>query len=469
MNRQRVLSCVLVCFALGGAIGVRGAEPELPREARVLDPDALLYANPYPTISPDGKWLAYVSRGYVCVCSVETPEPKKLMGVPNSFTWPRFEAVKKGKAVTGSFGELARGTEHDEYGKLHAQLTNTIVGLNWQRSSDGFVFGIESWDEQTRTTSGNGYLATVEGKVTQLSRIEPNSPTRGLIVGNFTEDRRLLIGTSILSTGSHRWGPLIWDIERNRPRATPYLYLVPSTTSGRWIGIEKDTRQLVLLDEELQVTQRFDERLPERTFGFRLHWSPDERFVLWRNQIGFDHYSNWEGFRLDLKTLAKRPLEGRFMREQLAFTGNGGEFVRYGQDGMRSKHWAADIITDAHLTIVPEGFGPSRNVWRMELGVGQRLGEWTPALHMNRGAKLFVIALPQFADHRNLYRWHLMDRTGKAWRFPGGKSDANSVVVPYDVAGFALEDEVIVCYDAKRIFAVPVASILAEENVVRSE
>ena len=64
-----------------------------------------------------------------------------------------------------------------------------------------------------------------------------------------------------------------------------------------------------------------------------------------RNQIGFDWYSNWEGFWLDLQTGEKRELEGRFMDEQVAFTGRGGEFFRCGPDGVRNKGLSGDRIT----------------------------------------------------------------------------------------------------------------------------
>lgn len=430
MNRLLSICWIVVSIAHWQGVIARASDNHLPPEAQVLDAHLVRNERPNPSISPDSKWVAYVSEGQISVCNVKEPVARRVMEMPESFD----------------------------------RTKSRWSDLEWTRSSDGFVLGIESWDEKTRTPFGNGYFATVEGQATQLSRIEPNSPTRGLIVGNFTEDQRYLVGKSMLSTGRDRWGPLIWDIERNRPRATPYLYLAPSMTSGRWIGIERDTRQLVLLDEELEVTQRFDERQPDRTFGFQLDWSPDERFVLWRNQVGFDHYCNWEGFRLDLKTLAKRPLEGRFMREQLAFTGNGGEFVRYGQDGHRGR-FSGDVISGSHLTIVPDGHGAARDVWRLVLEPEQRLGESSPRMHMNSGAKLFAIALPRISGERVHYSWHLMDRTGKAWRFPG--ADTKEYLSPYDVAGFALEGEVIVGHDAKRIFAVPAASILKDENVVR--
>jgi hypothetical protein len=185
--------------------------------------------------------------------------------------------------------------------------------------------------------------------------------------------------------------------------------LVPSTSSGRWIGIEKDARQLVLLDEQLQVARRFDEWLPDRTFGFQLDWSPDERYILWRNQIGFDHYSNWEGFRLDLKTDMKRPLDGRFRDEQTQFTGRGGEFVRSGQNGVRSKRWTADIVTDAHITIVPHGLAPERKVWQM-VGGSDQLGNLhsMPALYLSPDSQLFATSLPRTKDGSFRYAWHLM-------------------------------------------------------------
>ena len=145
-----------------------------------------------------------------------------------------------------------------------------------------------------------------------------------------TRDRRFLV-----LIGLRR--PLIWDISTNKPRATCFLHLTPSPTSGHWIGIEKDTRQLVITDEDFDVVKRFDETLPARSWGFKLDWSPDERFIVWRNQIGFDHYNNWDGFWMNLDTGEKRQLEGRFMDEQIAFTGGGGEFFRSGQDGVRAK------------------------------------------------------------------------------------------------------------------------------------
>ena len=45
-------------------------------------------------------------------------------------------------------------------------------------------------------------------------------------------------------------------------------------------------------------------------------------------QIGFDHFSNWDGFWMDLNSSKKREIEGRFMNEQFTFTGRGGEFFR---------------------------------------------------------------------------------------------------------------------------------------------
>jgi hypothetical protein len=83
------------------------------------------------------------------------------------------------------------------------------------------------------------------------------------------------------------------------------------------------------------VIQRFDEFFPSSHSRPTLHWSPDERFVIWRNRIGFDHYSNWEGCRLDLKTRERRILTGDYTGEQILFTGRDGEFLRVRAEGIQ--------------------------------------------------------------------------------------------------------------------------------------
>jgi hypothetical protein len=433
----------------------------VPDGATVLDPNLNTGDAPFPTISPDGKWIAYVRQGFVCVCNVDEPHPRQVTEVPNSYTWPHLKAPAGHSPPTGSFDELIRGLSHEEYLELHSQITNSISGLFWLRDSTGFVFAAQTYDPTLKTLSYAVSLALTDGTVKTLAQVPADSPTRPVGAGIFARDRKYLVSADYaIAYPNHR--PLIWDVQYDKPRATPFCALVPSATSGRWIGIEKDTQQLVMTDENFEVTKRFDihwSDKSDRSFGLKLDLSPDERYVLWRNQIGFDYFSNWEGFRLDLQTGIKRELSGHFMSEQLEFTGRGGEFYRCGNDGVRSKHVTADEITGAHLTIVPDGDAADVDVWRLKTNqvntVSGAMAIYEPT------TDLFAIALPRTADKPPGLTWHLMDRSGKSWRMLGAES---AYMLPFEVIGFVEQGRLIAARDDSTLFTVSVDSIKRQDD-----
>jgi hypothetical protein len=77
---------IVVALLFDNTHAASAAVPELPAAATILDPDIYLYGLPYPSISPDGNWVAYVSKGFVCVCNVKKPAPRQIREVPNSYT-----------------------------------------------------------------------------------------------------------------------------------------------------------------------------------------------------------------------------------------------------------------------------------------------------------------------------------------------------------------------------------------------
>jgi hypothetical protein len=102
-------------------------------------------------------------------------------------------------------------------------------------------------------------------------------------------------------------------------------WLVPSSTSGAILGIEIDTRQLVLTDENFHIVERYDATL-NNTRVCDLTWSPDERFAICRqfdDQPPEPWVQPWNGFRIDLKTGARRNLKGEYRSERWIFTGRG--------------------------------------------------------------------------------------------------------------------------------------------------
>ena len=75
---------------------------------------------------------------------------------------------------------------------------------------------------------------------------------------------------------------MIWDVVANKPRATCFDYLLPSPTSDRYLGIEIDTRQLVVVDENFKIIKRIDVTF-DADRQCDLIWSPDERFAICRS------------------------------------------------------------------------------------------------------------------------------------------------------------------------------------------
>lgn len=443
---------------LPAAMDVR-AEAELPPSATVLDRDLILYSWPYPVISPDGEKVAYVSRGYVCVASVAGEEVRRLLEVRD--TWTYFLALPENAYADGDFSALARSASRDEYNAMLGKIKNTIYSLQWTAQSDGVAFGVESYDEPRTHTRFVVLLAPIDGERKKLASAQHENTSRGFS-GDFilSRDGRHLVATNL----GRR--PLIWDVAANKPRATPYLRLTPSTISNRWLAIEKDTREVVVLDEDFAVIKRTNEFRPSLSYGLRMEWSPDENFAILRNQIGFDYHSNWEGFRLNLSTGEKLPLEGRFIDEQMIFTGRGGEFIRCGQSGVQTRGY--DQVAGARLTIYPTDAGEPKDVWRMTAKGDQRFDRalWfapgRQAMFADPAFERFALALANAPGLRPRGHWRLLDREGAMWRFPG--EDRDAYVSPYTVVGFAQKGRLIVAHDEKRLFTLPVSSVATAEN-----
>lgn len=465
--------CQRVALAAVALIGVnatllRAVESELPPQAKLLDSDTFLYGSPYPAVSPDAKWVAYVSKGFICVCNVDKPDPRRIMEVPNSFTWPNFRVGSGNTVKSGAFGELAHGLQREKYNKLNEQVTKTIYGLNWTHDSTGFVFGVLTHDRNAKTSTYDCDVASTDGAVTRLAHTDSDPRVRSVLTGVLTRDRKFLV-SPVAAASTPRDRPLIWSVSERKPCATPFLYLTPSAMSGRWLAIEKDTKQLVIADERFQVIKRFNEFMPASFSGLRIDWSSDERFIIWRNQLGFDHFSNWEGFRMNLDTGEKREIDGRFIDEQFGFTGRGGEFFRCGQTGAKTKSY--DAVVGAHLTLIPDSSAAAIDLWRLKIGPNdQRPGMLTnrpgnPPCHISSDANYFAIGLPRPAGQRSGAHWHLIDRKGKKWRFPG--DDNGEYISPYQLAGFADNGKVIVAYDKSRLFAIPIATVISAANEVK--
>jgi hypothetical protein len=340
----------LTVLALMATVGT--ARAELPANATLLDPDIVWdISDPdCATISPDGKLVAYISKGAIWICGVNAGPPTRIAELPDTST--AFMAMPEYHVARTNFKRLRASLGNATYNEtIHPRIV-VVSGLQWTPSQDGVMFGLsKNSPSDKRTTIHMLMHASIKGVVTALATIDRGvyESRRQLDAFHVTKNKELAIVWS--------YNPLIWVLSNNRPRASGFDYLLPSTTSDRFLGVEIDTRQLVATDENLRITKRFDVTFaPER--GCDLFWSSDERFAICRsyNRAGYPK-NEWTGLRLDLKTGEKRLLSGDFVTDRFAFTGRGGEVVRLG--------WSV-------ITLMSCG-GP---IWRLFPMVTARLKLW---------------------------------------------------------------------------------------------
>lgn len=439
------LPCLCILALVGCAALPAYAADLMPASAKVLDDDMLLWIRPAPLISPDGEWVAYVSRGFVCVCNLEEAKPRRLYEVPGSIT--HLMAQPEHAPPDGDFNKVSS--------QLHKLATANLECLRWTHDSTAVAVSIVSHVEAEKKSMTRVVYIPIDGEPTNLAEVERSYGYNDYFTPNFhlSRDHRYVV------FDRHK-RPLIWDTKSNKPRATGFLKLAPSSTSDRWIGIEKDTRQLVITDGEFKIVRRFEEYLPVRSQKLELIWSPDERYVIWKNQVGFDHYSNWEGFRLDLKTNKRRILTGSYMAEVVEFTGRGGEFIRCGTEGVQMG-WSGLANRHSYLMVVPQGDGYPIHLYSINADPNNSdsrryLFASPNPLRSSPDFQRFLLANGRPEGPYGCL-WQLVDRKRNRWRLSNGDNDQYES--PFSVAGFAEGGKSIVGYDRNRIFVFPTSSV----------
>jgi hypothetical protein len=460
-NISRVALVGLFLCAIGAVLPNAGrAADDLPAAAQVLDDKTLMYMRPVPLVSPDGRHVAYISRGYVCVADVAAGTSRRLAEVPD--TWTHAFAKSEKTIAGGDPNSLHYALTGEEQKQFQANATKQIQDFQWTADSTAIVYGLSHYDQQRQATLVQIWRAPLTGEPKEIANGEISPSTRRGPGGLITRDGRFLV------SNAGRARSLIWDTTTNKPRATPFLYLTPSPASDRWLGIEMNTRQLVVVDKDFQIIERHDEFLPKDNYGFDMIWSPDEKFVFWRQQIGYDYTSNWVGCRYDLAARDRQIFTGSYMRDEIKFTGNRGEFLRVGANGVQDAI-SGLATTEQYVGIVPDGRMHMQRFWwfrpeppGMENmvsipGSGSNV-TWSPDL------ELFTIGLGRLEGPRRS-TMHLADRHRHLWKFPGKETE--KYVSPYHIAGFALDGQSIIAYDETRLFVLPVDAVRVNENKVR--
>jgi hypothetical protein len=433
---------------------------DLPPEASVLDPDIIWdVANPQSfAISPDGKLIAYISKGAIWSCSVDSGPPTKLADLPETIT--AFIVLPKYAKAKNKIANLAQVLHFPDFQELSGKLVH-VVGLRWTRSQDGVVFALRRrWQSNAEVASHRVMHASLSGAVSEIATINRDVFAKPHSFDDFhvISDRTYVVA---LASGH----PLIWNAKKSRAQVTPYDLLVPSSTSERFLGIEIDTRQLVLVDADFRILKRFDFRFESKR-QCDLTWSADERFALCRRKEEYPS-DKWVAHRIDLNTGEQRQFSGSHWTDQFEFTGRGGEFVQYGIVGVRYDY--LDRMSGAYLTITPDGDGPPQDLIRFTqtpregslIALSER--PYYPAVIHDPEFGLFAMALPRASKNHPGFLYHLIDRRGQQW--PVTSDDESQYLAPAYLLAFANSGRTIVARNNSQLFSMPVSAMQSPQEL----
>jgi hypothetical protein len=462
-----VRQAFIVAFALWISCSARAAD--LPSGATLLDPDIVWDIEPAPdpssgtrdptfAISPDDKSIAYISKGAVWKCDVTAGPARKIADLPHTMT--ALLATPENRAAWNTMKTSQPWTTRDVLASKLGRAPVAVHSLAWTADQDGVVFTLsEGIQDRPWTVTYQVMHAPGKGVVTPIAKFtrngydEPNHFT----IFHVTRDKKYVIA-------SDGYRPMIWVAATHKPRAACFDVLVPSSTSGRFLGIEIDTRQLVIADEDFKIVKRFDVTFNAQRF-VDLVWSPDERYALCREFV--EHppepwLEPWTGFRIDLTSGTKRAVDGMYRSERWMFTGRGGESVRTGKTEVVMGGYG-DGSGGTYVSIVPQGGGDERDIVRfVRTAAEQQSVDWRkrgryPPLRIGKDSGLFVVALPHEAGKPG-FRYFLFDRNGNRWPI-ATTDDESQAASSFDIVAIANSGKTIVACDDSRLFSLPIEKI----------
>lgn len=446
MHQLHLSTLLLVLTHAGSALAAG-----LPGGSNVLDFDLVWdFRSPASfVLSPEETRVAYVSKGALWVATLTEGPAVKLADLPNTTT--AYMATADYREARALFNRVGETDNASRFKDRPADNLTEVFGLQW--TPGGLYYALADRErERPWTATYRVVHVTDGGDVEELATVVRNGYDEVNRFTSFdvTEDRDLVV----LSDG---YRPLICETKTGKPRVTPFDTLVASHGSGRFIGVEIDTRELVVVGPDLAVVERTGVTLPGGKHC-ELIWSRDEKFVICKvhQQHGLSTNTCY-AFRLNLETLDRRELVGDCLREQLAFTGSGGEFLRIGvNEVVVGRH--VDGRDGTHVLLVPDGSGPVEKVFSFshQFKRADRVGleKPYPPVVFNRDGSLFAMALPRSGGTPS-FRYYLINREGRKWPFV--PDDPALYNAPYHVLAFA-GDFVVAC-DEARLFAFPVSSI----------
>ena len=136
----RLVAISLLVAGMWSAACAQAAD--LPPGATVLDPDIVWdVANPHSfAISPDGKQIAYISKGALWVCPVDAGPPSKLADLPNTITAILAEPGNQEQRENAAASPQNLGFRAF-YGPVHLDK-HYVFSLAWTPDQRGVAYAV---------------------------------------------------------------------------------------------------------------------------------------------------------------------------------------------------------------------------------------------------------------------------------------------------------------------------------------
>ena len=432
----------------------------IPTGAKVLDSNIIWDPCIVEGIaaSPDGQHVAYVSRGALWLCGIHAGPPTKLADLPDTvsdfLSRPEYEVERE------RFANAVPDAGLRPLGPRGPELA-IFLSLRWTPIQDGVTYAL--WHRLKQNSMLSSYRVmhvNTVGVVTQLADI-----TRDMVplpenkmTFHVDRERRYVVLSS--------YGiPLIWDIATNKPRVTPFDFLLPSQSSDRYLGIEIDTRQLVLVDKDFQIIKRYDVVL-DHDRRCDLFWSADEHTAVCRSFRSSQEplSDKCMFFQYDLDSgIRDGTREGR-ESDRFYFPHSGSEVVRVGRDATLPGGYA-DGSNGTFIELMPrrkpivELLHFIRPPKRTDNYKDHRT--YPPVIASNN-ALMYALPLPRPDTEPRGYHFNLIEMNGDKWPFP--PMETSQYYTPYLPLVFVDNDQTLVARDGSQLFSISVESIKTAED-----
>ncbi|QDT69531.1 hypothetical protein MalM25_24700 [Planctomycetes bacterium MalM25] len=417
-------------------------------------------------LNPARDQIAYQSRGALWASDLSGAPPERVVDLPD--TQSAYLLGTDYASSRSRFNKIGvTDLPKDHYPRGEERPTIRINDLQWSASQGGWCYleisstGERSYDaklsHKIRSVANNNTVETL----TTACRERFDQPQR---FWSFAlPDNHNLI---ILYAGSYAHVtsrlPLFWNRVTQRPLVTSYDRIFPSPSCRRFLGVEIDTHQLVLLNADLRIERRYDVFLGKEHHLTSCAWSPNERHLLYKLKPAYPPRTAVP-YRIDLETGEGLRLSESHEGDRFVLTGDRDEALRIGKFPIR--HGGKSDGGDGSYVSLVEAGGRHETFlanFNRRTVRGRRSGEDKPYPMpvVSASTRQAVIALPRGPGTVG-YRYWLVDAQGE--RRPLGMDNRDCYYSPWRVLAFVDGGNRLLANDYTRLFTVPIESISKDD------